>query len=92
MECRTPSRPLTWLRSRSAKLSRCSSLVTSSSSTGAGLGSRLAIRSTSLIRPNPVTTTSAPCSWATFATWKAIEESVMTPVTRILLPSSNPLT
>ncbi len=66
-------------------------LVTSSSITGAGCGSRLAIRSTSVGRGNAVSTTVAPCSCATRATWKAIEASVSTPVTRIRLPSRMPI-
>ena len=65
--------------------------VTSSSSTGGGSGSRLAIRSTRLSRPNPVSTTVAPSCWAIRATWKAIEASVSTPVTRIRLPSRIPI-
>jgi hypothetical protein len=48
-------------------------LVTSSSITGASLGSRLAIRSTSESRPKPVSTTCAPSSCAIFATEKAID-------------------
>ena len=44
----------------------------------------------SFIRSNPVSTSSAPASWATFAMWKAIDESVMMPVTRMRLPSRNP--
>ena len=68
----------------------CSASVTSSSITGAGSGSRLAIRSTSDIRPKPVSTTVAPFSWASFATEKAIEASVMTPVTSSRLPASSP--
>ena len=67
-------------------------MVTSSSSTGGGEGSRLTIRSTRLIRPKPVTTTVAPSACATRATWNAIEASVMTPQTRILLPDRIPIT
>ena len=37
--------------------------------------------------PNDESTTSAPCSWATRATAKAIDASERTPVTRIRLPS-----
>jgi hypothetical protein len=69
-----------------------SSLVTSSSSTGGGEGSRLAMRSTRLSRPKPVSTTVAPSACATRATWNAIEASVMTPVTRIRLPARIPIT
>src|SRR5262245_45608298 len=49
------------------------------------------MRSTSVSRPKPVRTTVAPCCWATLATWKAIEESVSTPVMRMRLPSSSPI-
>jgi len=48
-------------------------LVTSSSITGASLGSRLANRSTKDTRPKPVRMTSAPSSWAIFAAEKAID-------------------
>ena len=65
--------------------------VTSSSSTGGGSGSRLAIRSTRLSRPYPVSTTVAPSCCATLATWNAIEESVSTPVTRMRLPARIPM-
>ena len=62
--------------------------VTSSSTTGAGSGSRLAmvwvIRK---VRPKEVSTTCAPCSCASRATWKAMEVSMRTPVMRIFLPS-----
>ena len=33
-----------------------------------------------IARPNPVSTTSAPCRWARSATVKAMERSVRTPV------------
>ncbi len=42
-----------------------------------------------MVLPNEVSTTSAPCSWARRATWKAMEESMSTPVTSSFLPSSN---
>ena len=42
-----------------------------------------------MVRPNEVSTTSAPCSWACLAMWKAMEESMRTPVTSSFLPSSN---
>src|SRR3954454_3055267 len=90
IECTMPSRPSTCSRTRSGSDARCSSSVTSSSITGAFPGSRLAIRSTRDIRPKPVSTTSAPFSWATLATEKAIEASVMTPVTSSRLPANNP--
>ena len=57
-----------------------------------GEGSRLAMRSTRLSRPKPVSTTVAPSACATRATWNAIEASVMTPVTRIRLPARIPIT
>ena len=64
--------------------------MTSSSSTGAAAGSRRAITWVIfIVRPNDVSTTSAPCSWASRATWNAIEESVSTPVTSSFLPSSS---
>ena len=65
--------------------------VTSSSTTGAACGSRLAIRSTRDIRPYPVSTTVAPCSWASRAVWNAIDASVMTPVMSRFLPASSPV-
>ena len=76
---------------RPASESRCSSFCTSSSNKGAGFGSRSAMRWISFIRSNPVSTSSAPASCATFAMWNAIEESVMIPVTRIRLPSRSPV-
>ncbi len=91
MACSTPSSPSTCSPTRSASVARCSSLATSSSMTGGGSGSRLAIRSTRLIRPKPVSTTVAPSSWATLATWNAIELSVRTPVTRMRLPARIPM-
>ena len=42
-----------------------------------------------IVRPKEVSTTSAPWSCARRATWKAIEESMRTPVTSSFLPSSN---
>ena len=93
IECTTPSSllpsPITSV-TRSASVSRCSSFCTSSSSSGAGSGSRSAMRWISLIRSKPVSTSSAPASWATLAMWNAIDESVMIPVTRIRLPSRSP--
>ena len=76
---------------RSARLSSWPWSDTSSSTTGAGCGSRCAIRSTSRIRPNPVSTTCAPCSCAIFAAWNAREASVITPVISRRLPSSSPM-
>src|SRR4051794_12447811 len=90
IECSTPSRPLTCSRTRSARESRCSWLVTSSSITGAASGSRFAMRSTSDMRPKPVSTTFAPSCCAILAAWKASEASVMTPVISRRLPSSSP--
>src|SRR5882724_6693789 len=93
MECTTPSSllpsPIT-SATRSASVPRCSSFCTSSSNNGAGFGNRSAIRWISLIRSKPVSTSSAPSSCATRAMWKAIDESVMIPVTRMRLPSRNP--
>src|SRR2546421_716041 len=90
MECTTPSSPSTCSRTLPGSAARCSSLVTSSSISGASLGSRLAIRSTSDSRPYPVSTTVAPASWASFATANAIDWSVMIPVTSSRLPASSP--
>ena len=42
-----------------------------------------------IVRPKEVRTTSAPCSWASLATWNAMEESIRTPVTSSFLPSSS---
>ena len=94
IECSTPSRPGSSPRcgdTRSTRLSSCDWSETSSSTTGAPSGSRCAIRSTSRIRPNPVSTTCAPCSCAIFAAWKASEASVITPVTSSRLPSRSPM-
>src|SRR6266705_3784080 len=90
IECTTPSSPSTCSRTFPGSAARCSSSVTSSSMTGASAGSRLAIRSTRESRPNPVSTTVAPCSWAIFAVEKAIDWSVMMPVTSRRLPASSP--
>ena len=93
IECTTPSillpSPMTSVI-RPASESRCSEFCTSSSSSGAGLGSRSAMRWMSFIRSKPVSTSSAPDSWATLAMWNAIDESVMMPVTRMRLPSRMP--
>ena len=70
IECTTPSSLLPSPISaaiRSASVSRCSVFCTSSSSSGAGFGSRSQIRRISFIRSNPVSTSSAPASWATLA-------------------------
>ena len=91
MEWTTPSRPPSSARTLEARLSRCSWLVTSSSSTLAGLGSFLAMRSVRVGRGNAVRMISAPCSCASFATWNAMEDSISTPVTRMRLPSRIPL-
>ena len=42
-------------------------------------------------RPKFETRTVAPCSWATRATAKPIELSIVTPATRIRLPSRMPM-
>jgi hypothetical protein len=44
-----------------------------------------------MVRPKDVRITVAPSSWAILATWKAIEESMRTPVTRRVLPSNMPM-
>ena len=75
-----------------AAAARCSSSVTSSSSTGAGCGSRPTIRLVMpSARPKFEISTVAPCSWATRATAKPIELSIVTPATRIRLPSRMPM-
>src|ERR1700739_1021112 len=93
IECTTPSSllpsPISAV-TRSAKVSKCFSSCTLSSISGAFSGSRSAIRWISRSRSNPVSTSCAPCSWATRAMWNAIDESVMRPLQRILLPSSSP--
>src|SRR6266702_1049181 len=89
--CTTPSRPPVCSDTRSASDARWPASVTSSSRTGGGSGSRLAIRCTRLTRPNPVSTTVAPSCCASRATWKAIDASVSTPVTSIRLPSRIPI-
>src|SRR4051812_323759 len=92
MEWTTPCSASVCSRTRSASAPTSSVLVTSSSTSGAGFGSRRAIAVVILIcRPNDVRTTSAPSSCASRATWKAIEESVRTPVTSSVLPSSRPM-
>src|SRR5262245_33261500 len=65
-------------------------LVTSSSTSCASSGSRRAALVVRLmIRPNDVSTTSAPCSWATLAIENAIDSLFNTPVTRIRFPWSS---
>ena len=66
--------------------------MASSSITGGVVGSRLAIVWViRMVRPNEVSTTSAPSCCAIRATWNAMEESISTPVTRIRLPSRMPI-
>src|SRR5690349_3270185 len=90
IECSTPSRCGTCSRTRSGSAARSSGLVTSSSITGGVCGSRRAMAVVIfVVRPKEVSTTSAPCSWASLATWKAMEESIRTPVMSSFLPSSN---
>src|SRR6478735_4744561 len=92
MECTTPSSTSTCSPTRSARAARSSSSVTSSCTTGASTGRRLANACVSFAwRPNDESTTWAPSSWASRAAWNAIEESVRTPVTRSFLPSSRPI-
>ena len=63
--------------------------MTSSSSTGGLSGSRLAIRLVMpSARPKLEISTVAPCSWANRATAKPMEVLCVTPVTRMVLPSS----
>ncbi len=91
IECTTPSSEPSSARTWSARPARCSVLVTSSSSTFTGFGSFLAMRSVRLGRGKAVRMISAPCSWASFAVWKAMEDSISTPVIRMRLPSRIPL-
>ena len=87
--CRTPSTRPQRSRSSAASASSCSGSLTSSSSTSGGSGSRAAERSVMrLARPKPVSTISAPASWAWRATSNAIDSRLMTPVMRSFLPSS----
>src|SRR5689334_23859772 len=56
--------------------------------TSTGSGSRPAVRSVSRrARPKLVRSTAAPSSWASLATWKAIESLVRTPVISSRLPA-----
>jgi hypothetical protein len=65
--------------------------VTSSSSTGGSTGSRFAIRLVMFsARPKFEISTVAPCSCATLAVANPIEESSVTPATRMRLPSRMP--
>src|SRR5690242_209053 len=91
MACTTPSSPSTCSRTRLARDSRWPVSVTSSSTTGAGLGSRAAIRLViDSALPKLDRTISAPSSWAILAAAKAIDASVRTPVTSSRFPSSRP--
>ncbi len=91
IEWTMPSRVGRCSRTWSAMPARSSSLETSSDSTLTGFGSFLAIRSVRLGRGKAVRMISAPCSCASFAAWKAMEDSISTPVIRIRLPSRIPL-
>src|SRR5690554_4520982 len=92
IEWTTPSRWSTCSRTRAASAARSSASVTSSWTTGASRGKRREIACVSRNwRPKDVKTTSAPSSWASRATWNAIELSVRTPVTRSFLPSRRPI-
>src|SRR3954463_3289253 len=74
----------------SARPARSSLFVTSSSTSFASSGRRRAARVVRLmIRPNDVSTTSAPCSWASLAIENAIDSLFNTPVTRIRLSWSS---
>ena len=53
-------------------------------------GSRLAIRLVMFrARPKLEMSTVAPCSWATLAVANPMEESIVTPATRMRLPAEN---
>ena len=89
-ECTRPSSRSTCSPSWSASPARCSSSVTSTSSSGGTGSSFLITRPVRLIaRPKLDTTTVAPSAWATRATWKPIEVSRVTPATRMFLPSQD---
>ena len=90
-ECTSPSSRSTCAPTASASPARCSSLVTSTSSSGGTGSSFLITRRVRLIaRPKFDTRTVAPSAWAIRATWKAIEVSSVTPATRTFLPSRIP--
>ena len=90
-ECTTPSSRSTCSPIASASPARCSSLVTSTSSSGGTGSSFLITRPVRLMaRPKLETITVAPSAWAIRATWKAIEVSRVTPATRMFLPSRIP--
>src|SRR4051794_4348368 len=92
MEWTTPSRPSTCSPTCFGGRSRCAWSVTSSSMTGVGCGSRETIRRViPNARPKFDTRTVAPCSCATRATAKPKELSIVTPATRIRLPSRMPM-
>src|SRR5690625_4595263 len=92
IEWTTPSRWSVCSRTQSARAARSSAFVTSSSTTGASVGSRRAVTWVSRSwRPKEVRMTVAPSCWARRATWKAIELSLRTPVTRRVLPSRSPI-
>src|SRR5439155_18556651 len=88
MACSTPSsRPHLDLNSW-ATLDTSSGLFASSSRTSGGEGNRRAVIVVSLAAlPNDVSTTSAPSSWHTRATAKAMLSGVRTPVIRSFLPA-----
>ena len=90
-ECTRPSRTSTCSPIASASPARCSSLVTSTSSSG-GTGSSFLItrRVRLMARPKFDTSTVAPSAWAIRATWNAIEVSSVTPATKTFLPSRIP--
>jgi hypothetical protein len=84
----TPSTSPHCSRSDSVRASRSSPLLTSSSSTSTGSGSRWAARSViRRARPKLVSSTVAPSCCARSAAWKAIESLVMTPVMSRRLPA-----
>ncbi len=91
IEWTMPSRVGRCSRTWSAMPASCSGLETSSSNTLTGFGSFLAMRSVRLGRGKAVRMISAPCSWASLAVWKAMEDSISTPVIRMRLPSRIPL-
>src|SRR5438309_4829566 len=88
MACRSPSKWSNRCPTSSATAAIWSSSLASISRMSGVVGRRRALISVSCIPlPNPVSRTSAPCSWARRATAKAILWGESTPVIRSLRPS-----
>ena len=91
MEWTTPSRVSTCSRSRSASESRCSVLVTSSSTTAASCGQPLRDPLAQRQAPEVGEDDGGALLLGERAVANAIDASVSTPVTRIFLPSRMPI-